>query len=168
MVKEPLEKYWQSLSYVGLVVATLFFSASVTPSLLPRPYYVQGLLSGFAIAIGYGLAWPACCCINSWNSGNLANCWKRWSKRITTVVVAGVFVWFLWRMTFWQNSIRALMQLPELRPVIPIAWQRSRCHRRPAGCIDASFPACLRRLSALLNRLMPRRIALVRVYALSL
>ncbi len=52
VVRQPLEKYWQSFSYIGLVIAALFFSASVTPSLLPRPYYVQGLLSGFAIAIG--------------------------------------------------------------------------------------------------------------------
>ncbi|MEM7317320.1 MAG: alpha/beta-hydrolase N-terminal domain-containing protein, partial [Planctomycetota bacterium] len=54
-MKDWSKRYWKSFSFVGLVVATLFFSASVTPSLLPRNYLVQGLLSGFAIAMGYGV-----------------------------------------------------------------------------------------------------------------
>ncbi|HMP07808.1 MAG TPA: alpha/beta-hydrolase N-terminal domain-containing protein, partial [Lacipirellulaceae bacterium] len=44
-----------SFSFVGLAVATLFFAASMTPSLLPRHYAVQGVLSGFALAAGYGV-----------------------------------------------------------------------------------------------------------------
>ena len=47
--------YWNSFSFVGLVFGTLLFAASVTPSLLPRNYVVQGVLSGFALATGYGL-----------------------------------------------------------------------------------------------------------------
>ena len=39
------KRYWQSFSYVGLAVATLLFAASLTPSLLPRHYLTQGLLS---------------------------------------------------------------------------------------------------------------------------
>ena len=50
-----LRRYQASLSYVGLVVATLFFAASLSPSLLPRHFAVQGLLSGLAIAVGYGM-----------------------------------------------------------------------------------------------------------------
>jgi uncharacterized membrane protein len=33
----------------------LLFAASVTPSLVPRHYLAQGLLSGFALAVGYGV-----------------------------------------------------------------------------------------------------------------
>ncbi len=162
MVKEPLEKYWQSLSYVGLVVATLFFSASVTPSLLPRPYYVQGLLSGFAIAIGYGLGVAGVLLYQFLELRQPGELLERWSKRITTVVVAGVFVWFLWRMTFWQNSIRALMQLPELETSYP--YRMAAIALVTGALLVALMRAFLlacRRLSALLNRLMPRRIALV-------
>ena len=42
-------------SYVGLAFGTFFFCASVTPSLLPREFIVQGIESGFALAIGYGV-----------------------------------------------------------------------------------------------------------------
>lgn len=47
-----LRRQWDSFSFIGLVVATLFFAVSLTPSLLPRHYPVQGILSGFALAAG--------------------------------------------------------------------------------------------------------------------
>ena len=50
-----LERYWSTFSYVGLAAGTLFFALSLTPSLLPRTFLVQGILSGFALAIGYGV-----------------------------------------------------------------------------------------------------------------
>ena len=52
------EWFWRllvSFSATGLVLGTLFFAASLTPSLLPRTYVTQGLLSGVAMACGYGL-----------------------------------------------------------------------------------------------------------------
>ena len=39
----------------GLVVATLFFAASLTPSLTPRITIAQAVLSGLCLAAGYGL-----------------------------------------------------------------------------------------------------------------
>ena len=53
--KARLAAYANSFSFVGLAVATFFFAASLTPSLLPRKFIVQGLLSGFALAAGYGV-----------------------------------------------------------------------------------------------------------------
>lgn len=50
-MKQTLHSYWQSFSFVGLVVAALFFAASLTPSLLPRHFAAQGVLSGFSLAI---------------------------------------------------------------------------------------------------------------------
>jgi len=51
-----VSRYYGSFSFVGLVFATLLFATSLTPSLLPRIYIVQGLLSGVALALGYGIA----------------------------------------------------------------------------------------------------------------
>ena len=44
-----------SFSYVGLAFGTLFFCASLAPSLLPRNDVVQGLESGLALAVGDSL-----------------------------------------------------------------------------------------------------------------
>jgi uncharacterized membrane protein len=48
-------KFLQSLSTTGLILGTLFFIASLTPTLIPRTYLSQGVLSGVCFAIGYGL-----------------------------------------------------------------------------------------------------------------
>jgi uncharacterized membrane protein len=52
-------KFWRSLSACGLVAGTLFFVASLTPTLIPRTYLTQGVLSGACFAVGYGIgaAW---------------------------------------------------------------------------------------------------------------
>src|SRR6266540_2982148 len=41
-------------SFAGLSFATVFLCVSLTPSLLPRTWVSQGLVSGIAAAIGYG------------------------------------------------------------------------------------------------------------------
>lgn len=150
----------ESFSYVGLVVATLFFSASLSPSLLPRINFVQGLLSGFALAAGYGvgvaLVWL-------WQYLELPvprDKLQRVSKRITTVAVAMVAIGFLWRAAVWQNSIRKLMGMDELETADP--WL--------VGLIAVAFGvllifgarligACGRFIAAKLNRVLPRRVA---------
>lgn len=50
-----LRHYARSLSYVGLTSGWLLFILSLTPSLLPRSWQAQGIVSGCALAQGYGL-----------------------------------------------------------------------------------------------------------------
>lgn len=59
-------------NYTGLVVATVFFCWSLTPSLLPRDWFFQGLVSGINATIGYGIG-----CALAW-------AWRQWVQpRIT-------------------------------------------------------------------------------------
>jgi uncharacterized membrane protein len=108
-----------SFSVVGLLLGTLFFAVSLTPSLLPRTYVTQGILSGVAMACGYGLGVA------------LAALW-RWFElpvtqgpvRLWLRVAAGAFcaivvLVFLWRAAEWQNSIRTLMHLPPIETAHP-------------------------------------------------
>jgi uncharacterized membrane protein len=44
-----------SFSGAGILVAAFFFAMSLQPSLLPRAPYVQGVVSGITVMIGYGL-----------------------------------------------------------------------------------------------------------------
>ncbi|MFE7796541.1 alpha/beta hydrolase [Nocardia sp. NPDC057440] len=48
-------------NYTGLIVATVFFAWSLTPSLLPRDWLFEGLVSGINAAIGYGVG-----CVLEW------------------------------------------------------------------------------------------------------
>ncbi len=117
--KSWLGRYWASFSYVGLAVATLFFAASLSPSLLPRNYLVQGILSGFALAVGYGvgvfLVWLWLYLEIPQPNGKI----QRVSKHITTVAVASLAALFLWRATIWQNSIRQLMEMEPVATAYP-------------------------------------------------
>ncbi len=112
-------RYWSSFSFVGLVCGTLFFAASVTPSLLPRNFVVQGLLSGFALAVGYGIGIASVWLWHFWQLPRPGARLKRISKRVSAVGAALVFAWFLKQMTFWQNSIRQLMEMEPLQSAYP-------------------------------------------------
>ncbi|MBX3436599.1 MAG: alpha/beta-hydrolase family protein [Planctomycetaceae bacterium] len=118
-VQSRLKAFCGSFSFIGLAVGTLFFALSLSPSLLPRNFVVQGVLSGFALAAGYGLG---VLLVAFWKYLELpppGTQLDRWSKRVTTVSVAAVTVVFLWRATVWQNSIRSLMEMEPVPTAYP-------------------------------------------------
>ena len=51
----PRAPSWRTLHGVGAWFAVVFFAWSMTPSLLPRPWYLQGLATGICVALGYGV-----------------------------------------------------------------------------------------------------------------
>lgn len=114
-----LEKFWSSLSLTGLLLGTLFFAASLTPSLLPRPYLVQGVLSGGCFAIGYGigtfLLWL-------WDYLELPKPQGRISHAVKIAAVGVAIITalvFLWHASDGQNSIRLLMGLEPVESAHP-------------------------------------------------
>ena len=161
-MKDWSSRYWNSFSFVGLVVATLFFSASVTPSLLPRNYIVQGLLSGFAIAVGYGVGICGLLLYDFLQFPQPTDRRQRNLKIITTVVVALVFVLCLKQMTFWQNSIRQLMEMQPLETAFP--YRTALIALLFGACLIAVarlLGRCCVILSKKLNRFMPPRVSTV-------
>ena len=152
--------YWRTFSFVGLIFATFFFAGSVTPSLIPRPYLVQGILSGFALAIGYGVG---ICTYWMWRFLELpvpTNHVQVWAKRLTVVLAALVFGSFLWHAAFWQNSIRELMKMPPVESAYPMRFFAIAVPL--AMLLIALVRLKIRFGSAIsrrLNRYMPRRIA---------
>lgn len=114
-----LVRYWFSFSFVGLAVATLFFAESLTPSLLPRNFLVQGILSGFALAVGYGVG---VLFVWLWLFLEIPKprpAVQRVSKWITAAAAAAVVALFLQRATVWQNSIRQLMEMEPVATAYP-------------------------------------------------
>ncbi len=109
----------RSFSFVGLAVATLFAAASLTPSLLPRHYAVQGILTGFALAVGYGVGSLVVWLWHWLEIPDFSPRVQQVSRTITSIVVAVVAVTFLWWATLWQNSIRQLMEMPPVATAYP-------------------------------------------------
>ena len=111
-----------NLSSAGLLVGTVFFAVSLTPSLLPRPYGVQGVLSGLSFAAGYGLGAAG---VWLWSFLQLPVGRPETTRRVrmvAAVLCALIVVSFLWRAAAWQNSIRTLMGMEAsagVQPLVP-------------------------------------------------
>lgn len=110
------KRMWRviDLNFVGLAVAGLFFAWSVTPSLLPRDWMFQGLISGINAAMGYGFG-----CVLQWLFRSLVlpklrisdpPQWVSNSVRLAVVVtvVAGS-AYMLIQAAHWQRELTALM-----------------------------------------------------------
>src|SRR5262249_8838214 len=103
--------HWHSLSTGGLLLGTLFFAASLTPSLLPRTSLTQGVLAGCSLAAGYGIGafagWL-------WTYIELVRPDGRFLRVARLVAASGcaiVVIISLRHAAGWQNSIRELMGL---------------------------------------------------------
>ena len=113
-------RFWRSLSAGGLVLGTLFFVASLTPTLIPRTYLTQGVLSGACFAVGYGIgvAWRWL-----WTYMELPEPRERLLLSLKIAVAAAcavIAILFLWWAAEWQNSIRRLMQLEPVTSAHPV------------------------------------------------
>lgn len=162
MLRSWIIRYWYSFSIIGLLLGTLFFAASLTPTLIPRSYITQGVLSGFSAAAGYGvgffLRWI-------WRYLELPELRSRVlavSKPIGVVGCGIICFVFLWHAAEWQNSIRSVM---DMEPV-------DSAHPLEVGVIALAtfvllialarlFKVMLNFVSKHLNRYVPRRVSYV-------
>jgi uncharacterized membrane protein len=102
-------RFGRSFSAIGLLLGTLCFAASLTPSLIPRSFLLQGVLSGCSLAAGYGIGvfvrW-----LWSWlelpKPGGRIDLAVKFGAATVFAIVA---LRFLWKAAEWQNSIRFLM-----------------------------------------------------------
>jgi uncharacterized membrane protein len=162
MVTQRMIEYWNKFSFFGLIFATLFFAASITPSLLPRTYYVQGILSAFAIALGYALGVALVLIYQFLEFPNPPEKVQRVAKTGTAAVVAILFVFSLRQMTYWQNSLRSLMDMSILETSDPY---RMAVIAVLGGAVLIAFGRLVIWLCVMVSRrlnvLVPRRVAMV-------
>jgi uncharacterized membrane protein len=102
------------LNYVGLVIATVFFALSVTPSLLPRDWLFQGLISGINAAIGYGVGCLLEWLFRLWVRPRLKisapPTWVRYAVKSAVLFTAALSAaLMLVQSARWQREITALM-----------------------------------------------------------
>jgi uncharacterized membrane protein len=151
---------WRSLSGTGLLLGTLFFAASLTPSLIPRAYVTQGVLGGGVFAIGYGLGvfWRWL-----WGYMELPTPRERHlgiANLIIAFVCAVTAAASLWRAAEWQNSIRVLMGLEPVASGHPFKV----CAIAAATfvillALARLFVLIYRRVAGRVGRFVPRRVA---------
>ncbi|MCH8505254.1 MAG: alpha/beta-hydrolase family protein [Ectothiorhodospiraceae bacterium] len=103
----------------GLLLGTLFFAFSLTPSLLPRPFFVQGIISGLSFTAGYALGYAGRWLWSYLEFPLPGPRTERFVKLAASAVFLVIAVVFLWRASEWQNSVRRLMEMEEAGGVQP-------------------------------------------------
>lgn len=114
-------RLWRSFSAGGLLLGVLFFAASLTPTLLPRSFLTQGLLSGCALATGYGIGVFGGWLWTYMELGPIKSRFVQLAYLAAAAVCAIVAVISLWQAAQWQNSIRQLMELEPIDTAHPFA-----------------------------------------------
>ncbi|KQX51085.1 hypothetical protein ASE09_13130 [Streptomyces sp. Root66D1] len=149
---------WPDL--VALCFATVFFWSSLTPSLVPRPWYLQGLVGGITATIGYalgsGLAWIVRLFVRRRPPEWLrARCWQVYWLLSPVLAVA-----FISESARMQRELRVLQELPP-----SLTWHTPMIALIALGLLLAALlVARAVRLGSvtlirLLGRLLPRPVA---------
>lgn len=108
--------WWQRrYTFTGTAMGMLFLWLSLTPSLLPRGPLFQGIVSGAAGAIGYGLGVFAVWLVRFMRSRPTSPPAPRWAWLALVVLAALGVVFGIIYFRYWQDHVRDLMGVPRLR-----------------------------------------------------
>lgn len=152
--------FWHSLSGIGLLLGTLFFAASLTPTLVPRTYLTQGALAGGCFALGYGIGvfWRWL-----WAYLELPEPRERLRTIVNSIIAIlciSVALYFLWRTAEWQNSIRVLMQMDPVTTAHPFKLSLIALLTFVTVLVLARlFREIARFVARRIRRFVPRRVA---------
>ena len=113
---EPKPDWWQRrYTFTGTAVGLVFLGLSLSPSLLPRGPLFQGLVSGAAGAIGYGLGVFAVWLVTFMLSRSSSPHPPRWAWLVLVIVGAIWLVLTIYWFHVWQDHVRDLMGVPRLK-----------------------------------------------------
>ncbi|WP_419997483.1 alpha/beta hydrolase [Streptomyces boninensis] len=100
-------------------IANVFFWLSLTPSLVPRPWLLQGVIGGITAAIGYGLG-----AVLAWFFRRVL-AWRDWQPseqarargwQVALVLTPIMAVWLISESAHMQRQLRELQSLPPSMP----------------------------------------------------
>src|SRR3954453_22096160 len=98
-------------TWSGTLGALLFGCASLTPSLLPRGWVLQGLITGITAAIGYGLGTTAAWFVAELTESRMSAGFRRRAWQVLAVAGPLFFLVMLWLGAGGQRDIHELMAL---------------------------------------------------------
>jgi uncharacterized membrane protein len=98
-------------TWSGTAGALLVGSSSLTPSLLPRGWVVQGLIAGITAAIGYGAGTTVAWFVAELTEGRMSPGFRRRAWQVLAVVGPLLCLVMLWLGAGWQRDVHELMGL---------------------------------------------------------
>src|SRR5688572_32579034 len=107
----PDRRWWRWLpryTWSGTLGALLFGCASLTPSLLPRGWVLQGLIAGVTAAIGYGVGVAVAWFFAELTQSRMSAGFRRRAWQVLAAGGALLCVVMLWLGAGWQRDIHQL------------------------------------------------------------
>jgi len=148
------------LAILPRLLGVLFFAASLTPSLIPRGWVVQGALAGLVTGIGYMLGQLALTIWRAVELPRLSGRPARVAQAALAVPVLGIWILALARAAHWQDTVRMRVgmepagEVHTLRVLVLAAVVFGVCVAL-GWLVQAAFDLTRRRL----YRVMPARTA---------
>jgi len=151
-----------SLSGVGVVVGAFFFAISLLPSLLPRAPYVQGVVSGVTLMIGYGVGAGGQALWDYLEIPTLKGRARTIVVGILLAFVAWVTVSAVWQQVGWQNDIRQMFGMESVSPTVwPVILLTTVVVAAVILVVSRALRVLFRKVAHWLGRHLPRRLAWV-------
>lgn len=118
MTEKPVRrgKFLAPPSLIGLAVGLVPVGLSFTPSLLPRPFFMQGVITGICVALGYGIGVVAAWAVRRLTKWEPAPRMRRIAWIVLLAAIVAVAVAAVLVGTSWQNEVRRLVGMA------PITW----------------------------------------------
>jgi uncharacterized membrane protein len=114
--EEPAKKPWweRRYTFTGTAVGLVFLWLSMTPSLLPRGPLFQGIVSGAAGAIGYGLGVFSVWLVRYMRSKDTSPPAPRraWVGLVVIGIIGQILIIIYFHI--WQDDVRDLMGVPRM------------------------------------------------------
>ncbi len=149
-------------SRAGLAVAGFFFAVSLLPSLLPRAPYVQGVVSGITLMIGYGLGAGGQALWEYLEIPKLRGRARTIVLGILVALVGVAVVQGVWKQVGWQNDIRGLFGMESVTPTIwPVILLTTVAVAALILIVSRSLRVLFGKVAGWLGRHLPRRLAWV-------
>lgn len=164
--KAPMTQYSRifelKISKVGLVVGALFFAFSLYPSMLPRTYIFQSVISAITLVIGYGIG-----VLGEWLWHYLQiPALKNRARKITIGIFVGLVAFAVlsasWQAVGWQNSVRQVFGIESIGiTYILFSAVLTLVIAIVLLIIARSIRKLYQFIAALINKLLPKRLSLV-------
>ncbi|MVU77546.1 hypothetical protein GPX89_09875 [Nocardia sp. ET3-3] len=150
------------LDFVGLVFALFFFAWSLSPSLLPRDWIFQGIVSGVTSVTGYGVGLLLAFPVRRWVAPRFS--WWRLRRRfelsseiVVAILAVSTVISTLLAAADWQRDVDALMGMS---PTAGVAYLRTGLIILAIFLIVLFVARGLRRVARAVARLLSSRLRL--------
>ncbi|MET9725701.1 alpha/beta hydrolase [Streptomyces zaomyceticus] len=97
---------------IALCLATVFFWSSLTPSLVPRPWYLQGLVGGITAVIGYALGSTLAWIVRAFVRRRPTDRLRTRCRQAYWLLSPVLNVWLISESARMQRQLRVLQGLP--------------------------------------------------------